>query len=346
LLKKDVSETWSLQTFEKKLIELIRALKHDNREINQNDLHIFFEELLSTPLIESELFYEIYGVEMSIPQKQFGNFTIYKFDLAIDDLTKKYPRLENRKIYFSTKKPNYLVGIKVKAREDTKAIEMANRVCETIENAFNYMIADLTHMHAVGIINYRGWRTTNVVICNDSSTGGHFHRDINLPVNIDDAFFSDAKSGNDKIWLLITKHNKTDLENRIINSIDWIGKAITDVDLSKALVQFVFAIEGMLQLNEKNIITPSIISQLSDWLAFIISDELDDRKNISKYFKDIYQKRSAIAHGALKVIDIKDLSIALEICKQLIIAFLVSAPFSNMKTIEELGQYMTYLKFK
>ncbi len=343
---KEIADTWTLNKFETDFVSLIRLLKNGKGRCQSKDIELLFENFTKVEIQESEILYELYGAEMNLPKLTLGDFTVYNFDLSITELTERFPYLVHQDLYFSNRKSRYIVGIKVKARDNDKAVEIANKLCETFENVFSYMIADIKHQRTVGIFNFRGWRTTSIVVCNNNSMGFQDKNDISLPVNIDEPFFKDVSQGNDKIWPLITKTQKTEIEIRLLNAIEWIGKAIYDIDLSKSLVQFVFAIEGMLQLNEKSIITPSIVSQLSDWLAFIINDELEQRKKISKYFKDIYQKRSAIAHGAAKTIDIQDLALAMQISKLMIITFLTNKPFCDIKTMEELNKYLTNLKFK
>jgi len=343
---KEISETWTLKNFETEFVQLIRVLKNESRLCNASDIESLFDKFTKVEIQQSEILYELYGAEMNLPKLVLGEFTIYDFDLSISELTERFPYLIHQDIYFSNRKSKYLVGIKVKARDNDKAVEIANGLCEVFENVFSYMIADLKHERTVGVFNFRGWKTTSIVVCNQNSMGFQGKNTIFLPVNIADPFFTDSSQGNDKIWYLITKTQKTEIEKRLLNAIEWIGKAVYDIDLSKSLVQFVFAIEGMLQLNEKAIITPSIVSQLSDWLAFIINDDLEQRKKISKYFKEIYQKRSAIAHGAVKTIDIQDLAMAMQISKLMIIAFLTHKPFCDIKTMNELNKCIADLKFK
>jgi hypothetical protein len=114
------------------------------------------------------------------------------------------------------------------------------------------MIADLKHEYSVGIFNYRIWYSINTVICSKKSMGLHQKKQFELPVNIENEGFNDKPYGNYNIWYLITKPNKTEIEKRLLNSIEWIGKAIHEIDFSKSLVQFVFAIECMLHYNENS----------------------------------------------------------------------------------------------
>jgi len=304
-----------------------------------------FSFFLEKELQESELFYELYGATSELPTIEFGEFIVYNYDLAENIIKEKYPAL-NLDLFLSNRRSNLLIGIKVKARENAKAVEIANKLCETFENVFSYMIADLKHERTIGILNYRGWRSTNVVICNDNGIGFNGTNHIALPVKIDSSYFVDESNGHDKIWKIISKSNKTEIEKRLINSIEWIGKAIHEIDLSKSLIQFVFAIEGMLQFNEKVFVTLSIVSQLSESIAFIIADDKDERIQIVKLLKEIYQKRSAISHGGSTIITLEDVYTSLQFSKLMITSFLTTKPFCEMDKMDELNKYLINLKFK
>ncbi|MEC5158108.1 hypothetical protein [Chryseobacterium sp. MP_3.2] len=111
-------------------------------------------------------------------------------------------------------------------------------------------------------------------------------------------YFLDIENGNNKVWELYSKLNNNKLEKRIKNAVEWTGKALKDENNAKALIQFIFAIECILHIDTKNIINPSILSQISDNIAFLLSEDFDQRKIIASSFKDLYIKRSGIVHGS------------------------------------------------
>jgi hypothetical protein len=344
----ELNSSLTLKTFEKKVIELLRLLSAERRQATSNDVDNLLKELLSTEISNYEVFNELFGATMKSPKIHFGDFTIYNLKLSKAELFKKYPRLgAHEDLYFKYIKSNLLIGINIKAREQDKASEIADRYLRSFENIMSYAIADLSHNRTVGLFNFLGHRTRKALICNENTIGSH-NDTLNMFIEFDleDSYLKHFDNGNQVIWGLITKNDKTELEKRLLNSAEWIGKAIDEKDYPKSLFQFVIAIEGMLQFNEKSLITPSIVSQLSEWLAFIIEDELDKRKSIAKYFKDIYQKRSAIAHGGIKSIEKEDLDIALKISKLMVISFLTKEPFKSFKSLEQLNNHITELKFK
>ncbi len=342
---KEIENTISLKKFEESIILLIRKFRDENIKCDTHLLQDFFNAFLKIPKVDSEILFELYGAEMQNDILILGDFTIYNYLLSKEILFKKYSHLQED-LFFDNRKSNIYLGVKVTARENNKAVEIADELVETFENVLNYMIADLSHKRSVGVFNFRGWRNTSRIICNNTTMGFHGSNEVSLPVKIEDKYFTDTSQGNDKIWNLITKKNKTEVENRLLQAIEWIGKGIHDKDKSKALVQFVFSIEGMLKFDEKSIITPSIVSQLSEWLAFIIQDDLDKRIEIAAYFKQIYRKRSAIVHGGAKAIDLNDIQIALQIAKLMTISFLTTEPFNNIKSLQELNGVITKMKFK
>lgn len=218
----------------------------------------------------------------------------------------------------------------------------------SFENVFSYVLGDLSNDKRIGIFNFRGFSTMGKIISSNSGIGFNGKSDVILGLNLDHnylSYFNNKELGNDEVWFLITKKDKSEIEKRLLNAIEWVGKAINDRDNSKSLIQFVFAIEGMLQYDEKIFINQSIVSQLADSLAFIITDEKEERKKMSRKFKDIYKKRSSIAHGSNAKIDFEDLEEVFEITKNMIISFLIKSPFKEMKTMESLNTHIINLKF-
>jgi hypothetical protein len=344
-IDKSIYNTITLKTFEISLIQLVRVLRNEKRKTKKEDFQKLFADLKKIEIIESEVLYELYGCHMSKDIIQLGDFIIYNYAKSSELIEQKYPYLSNKELFFDRRKSDIFLSVKVKARENPKATELADELVKIFENVFSYMIADFEHQRSVGVFNYRKWNNTSRIICNESNLGFSGTNNVVLPVNIDDKFFIDEEQGNNIVWKLITKDNKNEIEKRLVQAIEWIGKGVYDKDNSKSLVQLVFAIEGMLQYNEKAIITPSIVSQISDWLAFIIQDNPTKRKEIVKFFKQTYRKRSAIVHGGSKVVDFDDLRIAFQISKLMVISFLVHKPFCELQTMQQLNEYINDLKF-
>lgn len=345
---KSIFETYSFIKFQNSIIELIRTLKTEKTQCKAENFNDIINDIIKIEIIEHEIFYPFYGAQMNSDSLKFGDFTIYNKQKCKELLNEKHSAISDKDLYFEIIKSDLLISIKIDARESDKAFEIGDKYCMSFENVFSYILADLSHDKRIGIFNFRGHSTMGTIILSDFGLGFRGKNDVILSLNLDynySSHFNNNELGNDKIWFLITKRDKTEIEKRLLNAIEWVGKAINDRDNPKSLIQFVFAIEGMLQYDEKTFINQSIVSQLADSLAFIISEEKNERKEISKNFKDIYKKRSSIAHGSNTKIDFEDLEKAFEITKNMIISFLIKSPFKEMNSMESLNNHMINLKF-
>lgn len=345
---KSICETFSFFKFQDRIIELIRTLKVEKTQCKAENLNEIIDDIIRIEIIEHEIFYPFYGAQMNSDLLKFGDFTIYDKQKCKELLNEKSFTINDKDLYFELIKSDLLISIKIKARESDKAFEIADKYCMSFENVFSYVLGDLSNDKRIGIFNFRGFSTMGKIISSNLGIGFNGKSDVILGLNLDHnylSYFNNKELGNDEVWFLITKKDKSEIEKRLLNAIEWVGKAINDRDNSKSLIQFVFAIEGMLQYDEKIFINQSIVSQLADSLAFIITDEKEERKKMSRKFKDIYKKRSSIAHGSNAKIDFEDLEEVFEITKNMIISFLIKSPFKEMKTMESLNTHIINLKF-
>lgn len=88
------------------------------------------------------------------------------------------------------------------------------------------------------------------------------------------------------------KSSRTELENRIVTAIRWIGSGINeDVDCDRFL-KYAIALECLLLMREED----GKGSPIAERCAFLLSNDPQDRTNIDKVVKKLYGKRSDIAH--------------------------------------------------
>lgn len=342
----EIEPTISFEYFENSILHIVESHVSINTKCGVNEIKALFDTILKMPIIEREIFYFLKGAKLDNIKSSIGDFKIYKYPDCIQLLTDKYKTFyEHDKFLIDSEKSNALISVNVSSREEKRGIEIADGLIRTFENVVNYTIGDLRHYHSVGVFTYRQWSSISRVTCNEITGIGYYTNNIHsVPVNFKHSV--NELTNNKKLFKLITQTEKTELEKRILNAVEWAGKACIDFDNSKALVQLIFAIEGMLKYDDGSFITPSIISQIGDWLAFINSDDATKRLEIANHFKRIYKKRSAIAHGGNSEIDLNDIAIALQLVKLTVNTFLTTEPYINMKTVKEVSNYITDLKYK
>jgi len=341
----DIEKSVSIKVFEQSIIDIFYELKSNYRSCKFEDFKKLINGLLALEISEFRILAELHGVTMESAELQFGKFHLYNIEHTKDFILGSYPATNFTELFLSRRKSDIFIEVTVNARDSSKAFEIAEKYFETFENVMSYMVADIFNNRRVTVSRSMDIPQTRIIRGN-STTHFNSHLDINIKFAAEHTHLRNPAVGNDKVWSLIFKKDKTCIEKRLMQSIEWIGKGVNDRNKSRALVQFVFGIESMLQYQEKNIITPSIVEQLSDWLAFIEKEDSKDRKQTYEMFKKIYQLRSAVVHGSTKSIFIDEVQNALTIAKDMVIAFLVKEPYRDMKSMEELRKHMLSLRFQ
>ncbi|PTP11726.1 hypothetical protein CWO36_24275 [Vibrio splendidus] len=104
--------------------------------------------------------------------------------------------------------------------------------------------------------------------------------------------------------LLSCVKQKSEIEKRIFQSINWFGKAINSEVFEEQFLFFAISIESLLVGNEPD--SPfanqgSITQKISDRSAFLIGKDFNSRVKIEKDLKKLYGLRSKIVHTGAKV---------------------------------------------
>ena len=69
---------------------------------------------------------------------------------------------------------------------------------------------------------------------NRLSMDSHIYRK-DVPIYIDDPYFTNEELGHDKIWGIVSVSNKTDMQSRIFNAIMWLGESMIEEENNKTV---------------------------------------------------------------------------------------------------------------
>ncbi|AZV56765.1 HEPN domain-containing protein [Clostridium sp. AWRP] len=338
-------DTVSLETIENEIIKVIIQSFENKTEIEIEDLKKIFKYLLSLKNENWTAFRQIYGIKMnSVKPLQFGDFTIYNLDNHKRILDQQYPNANLE----SNNSNKYFIKVMVKARDGEKAKILANRKFVQFENIIRFMIKDISHYYNVAIFNYMHPSYEYArMLCDDGCTISDMRLNTtrSRKVDLEESYLINNEFGNKKIWEIAKKNNNSEIEKRLLVAIEWIGKGLNDLDEGKAFIQFIFAIEALLQLNKGGIVSPSIASQISEYASFIIGSKLEERIDIEKTFKDLYSKRSDIAHGRSQSVSEEDLKTAFLMARDLIVKILTLPDFQNIKSIQDIQEWVKNKKY-
>ncbi|HEY5242333.1 MAG TPA: hypothetical protein VIJ22_12730 [Polyangiaceae bacterium] len=78
------------------------------------------------------------------------------------------------------------------------------------------------------------------------------------------------------------------MQKRLVTAAEWVGKARRDADRAKAFVQVVFALEALLQIQDRKMpVQPSVTYRLTETAAYIRGTDLTSRTQIASDINEI-----------------------------------------------------------
>lgn len=348
---KDIFNTLAEKTIRDKLISFISS--DQNEELNKDSIKSLVRELRDIPIKEYKIFYELYGVEYYRANTlELGPFVIYNLAIHQETIYQEYPLIkETFEFEFTDEKhreqKTVLVSVKENARDRKRAFEKARIKLSQFEDTIRFILGDFYRKYDAAVFNFNHRRWSNGIYSSEeesgtSGNGSGVYENILLhkePIN-------DPQYGHDKIWEILCKDNPNEMETRIINAIQWAGKGLKDEEQTRAFTQYIIALEALLQFQQKDqIITPSILYHLSELVAFIVADNFDDRLKWEKIGKQLYARRSAIAHGRSNEVSTDEQFQAFYLIKQLVTTLLMNDEFKDIKNIEQLLQWVKKEKY-
>jgi hypothetical protein len=343
---KEVSHTYSLREYEKKLIEFLRPFFDSKSLVDHNKLSEFVAGLKSAPLQAFAVLREIHGLRLDDNTKPCtrGPFTIYNF--ATHEALLNAKAAVNPEAIWLGHTPVYLIETTTHAREEQKAMELADRRFEQFEMMMRFFLGFQRDRFEVGVLNYHGLQGRQAYVFTEA--GGYAasmtrHGPIDT-VPIDDPYFVDADMGFDRIWGLLST-SKTEVERRLLLAAEWIGQAYSDLSAPSAFLKAAIALEILFTVQEKTIINASILSQISESVALLLGSTKEDRLKIEAELKRLYGMRSAIAHAGKANVPQEDLLSMLAIPREVVIKLVTSTALRECKSISEIHLHLKGLKY-
>jgi hypothetical protein len=345
-MKKEIFDTVTINDFTKAINKKLLQSKIDKTEITNEIIKNMFKEILNQPISNYRIIKGIYGIKLNNNEVKFtlGPFDIYFQPTYKKILEKEYPPPLD--FLWHNWQHDYLVTIIIKARSEDKAKELADKLLYELELFIYFAIGHRKKEFYINIASKVTYKHDSYLIFDEENIGANFSNDFVDTVPLDDKYFMDSDIGNNKIWELLLLKNRTDIQKRIITSIEWIGKANSEVNNKNSFIFYIFAIESMLTFHEKNFITPSIAHSISESTAMILGNNYEEGIIMEKNIREIYSIRSAIAHGAEKEISDDELNLAMNISRNIVIQFLTNTELTKLKNIDQFIEYLKRKKYK
>jgi len=325
---------------------------------------------IESPTQEWEIFRPLYGAKFSSSETlELGCYKVYSILKYLEAV--KVDACDKDKANELASSPNapqhhLIISVKVNACDKDKANELACTKFHQFDNIIRYMLGSSNNTLDVGVFEYVGASIEKIFLLSSkerhlsSSVNGVFllvELDGKYPVRFEEMdqeqyssvtehYFKNPQIGHEWIWEVVSKYNPTNLQNKLITAIEWVGKAIRDNDNARAFIQVVFAFESIFTFQEKNVfVSPGIATQFAESVAFILGTNLNERIDYEKQVKDIYGNRSAIVHGGSSSISDIDLDKAIDLIKRVITKMTTETKFTSLNSIKDFYEWMKQQKY-
>lgn len=299
--------------------------------------------------------YKIFGIEMSNDYIKYGKYTFVKKDYINTYLksitTLKQTKLNELELKLLANDSNksdwnfaYIIS-QHKTIDNLYSTQLMNEEIKTIVNVLRFMACIKWDRVYIDFIPFISYQKSHFQFVDDWMTSGHNFIRKDRAIPIDNEWFGNEDIGHKYLWdLLDFDMQKNEMEERVIKSIEWVGKAYGEDDEKVALLEIAFAFEALLIYNPKGIINQSIIASLSESYAFINGSNVDERIELEKEFKHFYEERSGLVHGLKNKLDEKKIN-PYKMITMTIRNIITSPIFSKCNNIESLSKEIKRLKY-
>lgn len=299
--------------------------------------------------------YKIYGLEMEQNTVSYGKYTFVKKEYIttfLNDATKlkdtKFNELE-LKMLRADSAENQLNFVYIVTQYNTidnlYSAQLMREELPKIVYALRFMSCIKWNRAYIDSIPFVSYKMSHFQYIGDRMTSGHDFVRKDKAIPIDNEWFNDDTKGHNRLWnLLDFEAPRNELEERIMKSIEWVGKAYGEEDEGVALLEISFAFETLLKNDEKAIINPSIVASLSESYAFINGKNVEERISLEAEFKKFYGERSGMVHGGKDKLTNASIN-PYEMITKTIRNVLINPKFCNCKNMAELTSLFKKMKY-
>ncbi|MDO6821283.1 HEPN domain-containing protein [Zobellia sp. 1_MG-2023] len=335
----DIYQTISYETFESGIIAVLRRSIEQSHKFDTNELKKLQTKFSERKITKYEIFKELKGCEITSHQPiTINDFTFYNWPKHSKVIKEQYP-IAFSKVYPSFYNEHFkkvLVSYKIESRDYDRANEIADDKFKQLENILRFLFTHSEHcnkfrdLYEIGFFELRQENWLDSKVISNEAIGGH----TKIVGNYRTLRLNKTLLTNDKktkaIWRILQKANTSKLETRLLNSIEWIGKAKHELEPEKAFIQFLFAIEALMNFNEVGIISPSITYGMRESIAFLIGKNPKERLEIDELFTKLYAIRSSIVHGSKKEFTSFDIEDASNLAEEIVRKFISTPKLMEM----------------
>lgn len=305
----DKNNEYSQEFIDEQLMEFIRNNRDNYKSAKVTDFRKFFP---GAKLKSYEFYMGLQGVTTSSVIK-LGEFELlHKQELKErlivknEEILKQKPngiRMTEQQLEDYIFQDDFysecIVGVKVIARDEHKASEIAKNKFIDFEKIFQFCTK--RNVNIAGSIFYVSRDNVRSIKIGEDGIGSSSSvhpKSVWRTRDIAELYTEMRDLGISFVWELYSKISKNEIEERIISAILWTGMSNVEDDVNVKFMERCFAWEALLQ-GSTGFISPSITYHMSEMTAIILSNDYYIRKAIKANCHKMYTDcRSKLAHGS------------------------------------------------
>lgn len=236
------------------------------------------------------------------------------------------------------------------SKDEDKALELADVVFNSFDLSMAFLLAERNLDFSIGILRKRFAPIQQPIVFTDGGLFGKDEKNHNFKPELDltklARFCPDQKESTLKSLFNIALSPRTEIEKKISRSIEWLGEAYLDNNHSSALLKIVIALEALFKVDERSVITASIMASMAEQCAYINGRSAEHCVQIESYVKGIYGLRSSIVHTGSSSVRETILKKALEFTRATIFNLLFMKLDLEIETMSKLQELIRAGKYK
>lgn len=307
----------------------------------------FKSYIKNLPVKQVRVIREVQGATISdlSPPFRFGRFTFYDWKRHLH-LIKSSADDDFSRSLLDRGEHTLVVECTVESHDEEKALELAELEFLRLEALVTFLIGNRGADYEFGIDNYQGLRNNqsyliaNGTIVYDFRTNGAFK-----PLEMDGDYFANPSPARAKLMAL-EETTANGLERKVLRSVEWISQAITELNPASSFMKAATALEVLFAINEKGVISSSLMAKFSEGCAQILGDSTEKCVLIEKDIKRLYSIRSAVVHSGKSDVSIGDLNSLIAYVRSVIFKILTHEKLSTLNSIEQLNEYLAERKYQ
>lgn len=346
LLVGDTAKKITTKNLREIVIEKIKEKLQKKETFSSEDGRALRKELKDIKTSTFRVFRDLFGTTINNPEAPiaFGEFTFYSWKHHKGVLEKLLNSAQNTELWLNGPH-NILVEHSVVAGNQDKALELADISFARLESILRFMIGIRNSNFEIGVNTYTGLKSRKYYVASDNglSMGQRAVGGFQL-LPLEDNYFSNPAE-NFKRLIHINPNSSNSLDRKILKGAEWIAQALTEPNPASALIKAATTLEVLFSANERGIITPSIMAQISESCAHILGDSIDSCLEVERKVKALYGIRSAVVHSGKEDVNAEDIDTMIHYARQVILNLLAYKEYEDLKTIEKLQDLLRRKKY-